>query len=112
VSKMPIADLTELQKAQLEDYSESWEWQVQRSLLYNCEPSTAWREEVEVGGGLLECQRHRGPGLRGSGCRVEVRVKMVASCGVSILSRPVVVEEVHASGRGGGPSMQMLQQRG
>ncbi|PMD56092.1 uncharacterized protein K444DRAFT_633111 [Hyaloscypha bicolor E] len=32
--------------------------------------------------------------------------------GVSIVSRPVVVEEVHASGRGGGPSMQKLQQRG
>lgn len=31
---------------------------------------------------------------------------------VSIFSRPVVVEEVHASGRGGGPSMQKLQQRG
>jgi hypothetical protein len=41
-------------------------------------------------------------------CRVEVRVGMVASCQVSILSRSVVVEEVHASGRGGGPSMQML----
>jgi hypothetical protein len=46
-------------------------------------------------------------------CRVEVRVGMVASCRVSILSRAVeVVEEVHASGRGGGPSMQLLQQRG
>jgi hypothetical protein len=31
---------------------------------------------------------------------------------VSILSRAVVVKEVHASGLGGGPSMQLLQQRG
>jgi len=37
-------------------------------------------------------------------CRVEVRVGMVASCRVSILSRLGGVEEVHASGRGEGLS--------
>ncbi len=82
---------------------------VQLSSLDNCEPSTTCQREVEVGRVLLECQRHRGPGLRDSGMpgRGEGRGGWWRPVGVSILSRSVVVvvvvEEVHASGRGGGP---------
>jgi hypothetical protein len=67
VSKVPIADLTKLEIAQFRDDNGSWRWRIQRSLLYSCEPSTTCPGEVEVGGELLECQRHRSPGLRGSG---------------------------------------------
>jgi hypothetical protein len=102
-SRVSTAELR-LQKAELEDDSESWRWQVQQSRLYNFKPSTTWRGEVEVGGGLLGCQRHRGPGSARfwfAGSRRGSR--WWRPVGVSIVSRPVVVEEVHASGAGRRP---------
>ena len=111
-SRVSTADLRP-QKAELEDDSESWRWQVQQSRLYNFEPSTTWRGEVEVCGGLLECQRHRGPGLRGSGLpgQGEGRDGGVLS-GLVLCRGPLSSKRCMRAGRGGGPSMQKLQQRG